>query len=51
MTLLNKSNHDPIVQNQAPVELRVLARLELKKRQLLEDLAEVESHYRTFTRN
>lgn len=37
MTLLKKSNHEPVVQSQAPIELRVLARLELKKRRLLEE--------------
>jgi hypothetical protein len=42
ITLLKNSNHEPIVQSQAPIELRVLARLEFKKRKLLAELAEVE---------
>ena len=46
MTLLKKSNHEPVVQSKAPIELRVLARLEVKKRKLLAELAEVESHCR-----
>ncbi len=50
MTLLKKRNHEPVVQNQAPIELRVLVRLELKKRQLLKDLAEVENQHRHFSR-
>jgi hypothetical protein len=50
MTVLKKSNHEPVVQNKAPIELRVLARLEVKKRKLLAELAEVESHYRQFSR-
>ena len=50
MTLLKKSNHEPVVQNQAPIELRILARLEVKKRQLLKELAEVECQHRHFLR-
>ena len=50
MKLLKKSNHEPVVQNQAPIELRVLARLELKSRRLRRKLAEVESHYRQLSR-
>jgi hypothetical protein len=36
-------------QNPAPVELRMLARLELKKRQLLHELAEVLEQYQELT--
>ena len=37
-------------QNPAPVELRLLARLELKKRQLLRELAEVMEQHQELTR-
>ena len=50
MTLLKKSNHEPVVQNQAPIELRVLACLELKSRRLRRELAEVESQHRQLSR-
>ena len=50
MTLPKKSNREPVVQSQAPIELRVLARLAVKKRKLLEELAEIESHYRQLSR-
>jgi hypothetical protein len=45
MSLPSEGNEEPNAQSPAPVELRVLARLELEKRRLLEELAEVESHY------
>jgi hypothetical protein len=35
---------------EVPIELRVLARLEVKKRQLLAELAEVESQHRQLSR-
>jgi hypothetical protein len=50
MSLPRKRNKEPNAQSPAPVELRVLARLELKKRLLLEELAEVESHHRQLSR-
>ena len=50
MTLPKKSNREPVVQSQAPIELRVLARLAVKKRKLLKELAEVECQYRHFLR-
>ena len=46
MSLPKQRTEEAVDQNQAPMELRVLARLELKKRQLLGELAEVESQYR-----
>lgn len=45
MSLPRKRNGEPDAQNPAPVELRVLVRLELKKRQLLRELAEVLGQY------
>ena len=50
MTLLKKSNHETVVRSQAPIALRVLARLELKKHRLVEELAEVESQRRQLSR-
>jgi hypothetical protein len=50
MSLPRKRNKEPNAQSPAPVELRVLARLELKKRLLLAELAEVESHHRQLSR-
>jgi len=50
MPLTNKRSHEPISQDQAPVELRDLALLELKRRRLLKDLADVESQRRQLLR-
>jgi hypothetical protein len=50
LSLPTKRNEETVKTNQAPIELRVLARLELKKRQLLKELAEVESQHRHFSR-
>jgi hypothetical protein len=49
MTVLNATNPKPVVQK-APEELRVLAGLTLKKRQLMAELAEVESKRRQLSR-
>jgi hypothetical protein len=45
-----KEVKDPDVQGQAPMELRDLARLELKRRQLRQQLAEVESRHQQLSR-
>jgi hypothetical protein len=50
MSLPNKRNEEPIVQNQAPMELRNLAFLELKRRRLLSELAEIASQHRQLSR-
>jgi hypothetical protein len=50
MSLPNKRNEEPIAQNQAPMELRNLALLELKRRRLLSELAEIESQHRQLSR-
>jgi hypothetical protein len=50
MSLPNKCNEEPIAQNQAPMELRNLALLELKRRQLLRELVEVLGQYRQLSR-
>jgi hypothetical protein len=46
----NEHHEGRVATNRAPIELRVLARLEFKKRRLLEELAEVESLHRQFSR-
>ena len=50
MSLPNKRNEEPIAQNQAPMELRSLALLELKRRRLQKELSEVESQHRKLSR-
>ena len=50
MSRPTKRNDESVKTNQAPVELRVLVDLEVKKRQLLKELAEVESQRRHFSR-
>jgi len=50
MSLPTKRNEESVKTNQARIELRVLTRLELKKRQLLKELAEVESQHRYVSR-
>jgi hypothetical protein len=50
MSLPTECKEREAVPSPAPMELKVLARLELKKRQLLEELAEVESHYQQLKR-
>jgi hypothetical protein len=50
MSLPSKRNEEPIAQNQAPMELRNLALLELKRRRLRKELTEVESQHRKLSR-
>lgn len=50
MSLPRKRNKEPDAQNPAPRELRVLVCLELKKRQLLRELAEVLQQYEQLSR-
>jgi hypothetical protein len=50
MSLPNKRNEEPIAQNQAPMELRNLALLELKRRRLLSELAEIANQHRQLSR-
>jgi hypothetical protein len=50
MSLTSKCNKESLVQSQAPMELRNLARLELKKRQLMEELAGVATRHRQLSR-
>jgi hypothetical protein len=50
MSVPSENNEGRVATNRAPIELRVLARLELKKHRLLEELAEVESLHRQFSK-
>jgi hypothetical protein len=50
MSLPNKCNEESIAQKQAPMELRNLALLELKRRRLQKELSEVESEHRKLSR-
>jgi hypothetical protein len=50
MSLPSKRNEEPVSRSQAAMELRDLARLELKRRRLLRDLAEVERQQRQLSR-
>jgi hypothetical protein len=50
MSLPRKGHKKYTAQNPAPMELRLLARLELKKRGLQRELAEVESQRRQLSR-
>ncbi len=45
-----KRKKERVTQSGAPIELRTLARLELKERQLLKQLAEVASLHRQLSR-
>ena len=46
MSLPSKPHQEPVSTSQAPMELRELAHIELKRRRLLTELAEVERHHR-----
>jgi hypothetical protein len=46
----SKRNEEPVAQSQAPMELRRLALLELKKRRLLRELVEVDRSRRQLSR-
>ena len=50
MSLPIKRNMEVATESRAPMDLRDLAGLELKRRRLLRELAEVESHYRQLSR-
>lgn len=50
MALPRKRNKQPVAQITAPMELRVLARLELKQRQLRKELTEIASQHRQLSR-
>ena len=50
MALPRKRNEESVAQITAPIELRVLARLELKKRQLLRELVEVLGQHQQLSR-
>jgi len=50
MKITSRPHQEPSAQHPAPVELRVLAGLELKKRQLLRELAEVLQQYHQLSR-
>lgn len=48
--MTSERNDEAVAQNPAPMELRQLALLELKKRRLLGKLAEVENQHRQLSR-
>ena len=50
MKITSRGNREPSAQHPAPMELRVLAGLELKKRQLMSELAEVLQQYQQLSR-
>jgi hypothetical protein len=50
MSVPSEHNEGRVATNRAPIELRVLARLELKKRRLLKELAEIASLHRQLSR-
>ena len=51
MSVLRKPDQEPSARNPIPIELRMLARLELKKRRLLHELAEIFEQYQELARN
>ena len=50
MKMTNKHHHEPSAQHPGPMELRVLASLELKERQLVRELTEVRQQYQQLSR-